>query len=208
VSIVETAASLITSFIAQTSYLGIILLMGLESANIPIPSEIVLPFSGFLVSRGTLDFWLVALAGAIGCTIGSIGSYFLGRWSNQTWIRGWISGWGQVLITPEELALGEKWLARHGTAIVFISRVVPVVRTFISFPAGMAKIELKKFVVYTFIGSLLWSILLTYIGLVMGENWGTIEPIFRQFDLAILAAVIISLAWFLVHRGKRFVKKG
>lgn len=206
--LLEALAGAVTAFISQTSYPGVSVLMALESANIPIPSEVILPFSGFLVSRGVFEFWIVVAAGTVGCTVGSLGSYYLGRWSDKSWVRDWTQGWGRVLITPEELAVGESWLARHGEIVVFISRLLPIVRTFISFPAGMSRVNLTKFTVYTAVGSLIWSTLLTYIGFVLGENWRSLEPIFRQFDLVILSLGIISLAWLVAKRGKRLVNKG
>lgn len=202
-TLLESIVGAVTGIIAQASYLGVFFLMSLESANIPIPSEVILPFAGFLVSQGKLDFWMVSLAGALGCTFGSLVSYYLGRVSQRTWIEAWVSGWGRFFISPEELSSGERWLSRYGDKVVFVSRLMPVVRTFISFPAGVAQVSLPKFTVLTFLGSLIWSIFLTYIGLTLGENWRTLEPIFRQFDLVVIIAVIIALAWFFMRRWRR-----
>lgn len=179
--------------------------MGLESANIPIPSEVIMPFAGFLASQGKLDLNLVALSGAFGCTIGSLVSYYLGRVSSQTWIRGFVRGPGRILVTEEELERGDLWLRKYGQGIVFVSRLLPVIRTFISFPAGQAGISLPKFAALSFVGSLLWSYFLAWIGFTLGENWSILRPIVRSFDYLIVAAVIIGLAWFFVHRirGKR-----
>lgn len=177
--------------------------MALESANLPIPSEIVMPFSGYLVSQGQMNFILVVLAGAIGCTVGSLFSYWLGYISEGTWIRVWINGWGKILISPKELELSEKWLRRHGDVVTFFSRLLPVVRTFISFPSGMAQINLARFTIYSFLGSLLWSLFLTYIGYSLGTHWDSLHPYFQKFDYLILIAIIIVLGWLIYHRVRR-----
>lgn len=204
--LLEALANFVISTIETTSYLGIVALMTLESANIPIPSEIIMPFSGFLAAQGKLDLHLVSWAGAIGCTIGSLLSYFLGKWSNQTWVRGFVSGWGRILITAEELETGERWLKKYGEIVVFVSRLLPVVRTFISFPAGMAGVNLVKFTLYAFTGSLIWSYFLAWIGFQLGENWDAIRPIFRQFDYLIITLGILGVVWYLYHRGKKLAR--
>lgn len=179
--------------------------MALESANIPIPSEVVLPFAGFLSAQGEMNFWLVALAGAIGCTIGSAGSYYLGRISNDSWIKHFASGWGRMIITTEELARGDHWLKKHGGKVIFGSRLLPVVRTFISFPAGMAQYDFKRFLALSFTGSLVWSVALTYLGFSLGSNWSDLKPLFQKFDYLILAVFIIGVGWFIYHRGRKVI---
>lgn len=202
-SLLESIVSFVLNTIEQTSYLGIALLMALESANIPIPSEVIMPFSGFLASQGKLDIHLVSWAGAFGCTIGSLLSYWLGRISNDTWVQGFVGGWGRFFITATELKRAESWFAKYGDQIVFTSRLLPVIRTFISFPAGMAKVNLLKFTLYSFVGSLIWSYFLAWIGFKLGENWQVLRPFFRQFDYLILAVGIIGVVWFLYHRGRK-----
>lgn len=202
--ILEAVVLFVLNTIEQTSYLGVTVLMALESANIPIPSEVIMPFSGFLASQGKLDLHLVSWAGAVGCTLGSLLSYWLGRVSDETWVKGFVSGWGRFFITKEELDRAEIWFAKYGDQIVFTSRLLPVVRTFISFPAGMAKVNLLKFTVYSFVGSLIWSYILAWIGFKLGENWQVLRPFFRQFDFLILAVGIIAVVWFLYHRGRKF----
>ncbi|HET7713176.1 MAG TPA: DedA family protein [Patescibacteria group bacterium] len=202
--VLETVVTFVLQTIESGSYFGIIVLMGLESANIPIPSEVIMPFSGFLASQGKLDLHLAAWAGAIGCTIGSLLSYWLGLISDKTWVRGFVAGWGRFFITEEELERAERWFARYGDQIVFTSRLLPVVRTFISFPAGMAKVNLLKFTIYSFVGSLIWSYFLAWIGFKLGENWQVLRPFFRQFDYLIVAVAIIGLVGYLYHRGRKF----
>ena len=178
--------------------------MGLESANIPIPSEIVMPFSGFLVSQGRMDFNYAVLTGALGCTFGSLLSFWLGRVSDDTWIKRWLTGWGKFVMSHEELERGKEWLERYGSGVVFFSRVLPIIRTFISFPAGIARVKLPQFIIYTFLGSLIWSYLLTWVGFQLGENWPSIQPIFQKFDLIIVLVIAVGLAWVVYHCAKRF----
>lgn len=202
--ILETVVGFVLQTIESTSYLGIVVLMGLESANIPIPSEVIMPFSGFLASQGKLDIHLVSWAGAVGCTLGSLLSYLLGRISDETWVKGFVSGWGRFFITEHELKRAEIWFAKYGDQIVFTSRLLPVVRTFISFPAGMARVNLLKFTIYSFVGSLIWSYFLAWIGFKLGENWQILRPFFRQFDYLIIGVGIIGLVGYLYHRGRKF----
>lgn len=203
----EALTTLVTNFIATGSYAGVVVLMGLESANIPIPSEVVLPFAGFLAATGVLNFWLVVLAGAVGCTLGSALSYYLGRISNDTWIQRFAAGWGRFLITTEELTRGDRWLKSHGGKVIFGSRLLPVVRTFISFPAGMSGYNFGRFIVLSFTGSLIWSLGLVYLGYSLGNNWTALKPFFQKFDYLIIAVLIISLVWFVYHRGRKAVGK-
>ncbi len=183
----------VTDFITSGSYAGVVVLMGLESANIPIPSEVVLPFAGFLAATGVLNFWLVVLSGAIGCTLGSALSYYLGRISNDTWIQRFAAGRGRFLITTDELTRGDRWLKRHGGKVIFGSRLLPVVRTFISFPAGMSGYNFGRFIVLSFTGSLIWSLGLVYLGYALGNNWTALKPVFQKFDYLIIAVLIIGL---------------
>lgn len=203
----EALTTWVTNFISTGSYAGVVVLMGLESANIPIPSEVVLPFAGFLAATGGLNFWLVVLSGAVGCTLGSALSYYLGRISNDTWIQRFAAGWGRFLITTEELTRGDRWLKRHGGKVIFGSRLLPVVRTFISFPAGMSDYNFGRFIALSFTGSLIWSLGLVYLGYSLGNNWTALKPVFQKFDYLIIAVLIISLVWFIYHRGRKVVGK-
>lgn len=183
------------NFIARLGYWGIALGMAIESANIPLPSEVILPFGGYLVSQSRLSFWGAVLAGTVGGTLGSIVSYILGRMGGLPLLL----RYGRYIhITGERLEQANRWFERYGEKAVFIARLLPVIRTFISLPAGIARMRFGRFVVYTFLGSLPWSALLTYIGVKLGENWRAIEPLFHRFDLVIvlaLAGVIIYYWW-------------
>src|SRR6476660_44529 len=151
--IITVLSTLIVATISKLGYSGIVMLMAIESACIPLPSEIIMPFSGYLVSRGELNLWLVGIAGAVGCVLGSMVAYWAGMYGG----RPLIEKYGRyVLISHHDLDLADRWFARYGEAIVFTSRMLPAVRTFIAFPAGVARMNLPRFIVFTFAGSLPW----------------------------------------------------
>jgi membrane protein DedA with SNARE-associated domain len=182
--------------IEKTGYLGIFLLMALESANIPIPSEIIMPFSGFLVSfgppAGGFSFWPVVLFGALGNLAGSLFSYWLGYLA-----RNKIFYCGREERVSAEVERAKKWTEKFGDWAVFFSRLLPIVRTFISFPMGVLKVKsLWRFSAFTFAGSFVWSAFLVWLGLKLGDNWESLEIYFRKFDYAILDLIIIGGVWW------------
>ena len=202
--ILELLAQFIISFIHSTGYFGIFLLMTLESALIPLPSEVTMPFSGFLVTEGKLEFWFVVLAGAIGNLIGSLIAYYIGFFLEESVLRTLVRKYGKfILLTEHDYNKGEQWFRKHGEAIAFTSRLLPAVRTFISLPAGVAKMNAGKFAIYTLAGSFLWSAFLTLVGVKLGENWHSISDFFHKFDLLIGIAIIGIVAWYIWHKWSR-----
>jgi len=182
--------------------------MTLESALIPIPSEVTMPFSGSLVALGTFNFWLVVLFGTLGNLFGSLLAYWLGWWGEAAVVRSLITKYGKyLLISEHEYDTSERWFASHGELIVLASRVLPVLRTFISLPAGVAKMNLKKFIAYTVIGCFVWSIVLTQIGVMLGKNWPTLQVYFHKFDAVIVVVCVAVVAWYVWHKLKHFKKK-
>lgn len=180
-------------------YAGIFFLMAVESANIPVPSEVIMPFSGFLVSQNLFSFWGVVFWGALGNLAGSLFSYWLGfRWGRRA-----LPYAKYLLIHEHDITAAERWFARFGNAAAFVSRLLPVVRTFISFPAGIFRVPLASFLLYTFAGSFLWSAFLAYLGVVLGENWHILESYFRTFDVAIVAAGAAAAAWWIYRHFSR-----
>lgn len=174
--------------------------MAVESALIPIPSEITMPFSGFLVTSGKFNLILVVAAGTFGNLAGSIVAYYLGRWGQEAIVRKFIKNYGKyILISEHEYNRSEKWFRKYGEIIVFVSRLLPGIRTYISLPAGIAEMNFPKFIIYTTLGSLIWSLILTYIGIVLGQRWSTIGTYFHAFD-AIIAAVIATVVIFFFYR--------
>lgn len=184
----------ITGVISALGYGGIVLLMAIESACIPLPSEIIMPFSGYLVSQGQMTLWGVALAGALGCVLGSIPAYYLGQYGG----RPLIERYGKyVLISARDLDMADRAFLRYGEIIVFLGRLLPVVRTFIAFPAGVARMAMGRFIVYTFVGSLIWCWLLAYVGKRLGDNWVSLEPYFHEFHLVFAVLAVIFIVWYI-----------
>ncbi len=195
--LLEILSGIIVAIISTLSYSGIVLLMAIESACIPLPSEIIMPFSGYLVSRGEMNLWLVALAGAIGCVLGSLVAYWVGMKGG----RPLIEKYGRyVLISRHDLDMADRWFEKRGEIIVFVSRMLPAIRTFIAFPAGVARMNLKRFVIYTFAGSFPWCLGLAYVGQKLGEKWNkddTLKTWFHRFDFLIVFAAVILIAWWI-----------
>jgi membrane protein DedA with SNARE-associated domain len=182
--------------IAAWGYLGIVFMMAIESANIPLPSEAIMPAAGILVQQGKLNLHLAALAGAVGCVVGSIPSYLLGLYGG----RPFFERYGRWLLLKErDLALAESWVRKYGNVTFFICRMLPVVRTFISFPAGVLRAPFAVFCTLTFLGSWIWCYLLAFAGIKFGENLSIFVSLWHKFDLAIAAFLLFCLAYYLYH---------
>ena len=191
--ILEVLASFVIYVISTMGLPGIVLLMAIESACIPLPSEVIMPFSGYLVFLGEYSLWSVGLAGAFGCVVGSVPAYYLGMYGG----RPLIEKYGKyILVSRHDLDMADRWFARHGEATVFFARLLPVIRTFIAFPAGVSQMNMKRFIAYTFAGSLPWCLGLAYIGMVMGEQWPTLRHYFHKFDLVIGAVIVAGIVWY------------
>ena len=202
--IIDILADVVIRTIDFMGYLGVFFLMLLESCGIPMPSEIIMPFSGFLVAEGKMNFWAVSFVGAFANLAGSLIAYWIGLKGG----RALIEKWGKyILISKRDLDLADRWFMRFGNLTVFFGRLLPVVRTYISFPAGVAKMEIKRFSLYTFAGALPWSILFTWLGVKMGDNWEQIREKLHNFDLAIVALIIIGIAWYVWRHIKHRVRE-
>lgn len=202
--IIDWGIGIVLAIITTLSYPGVIILMALESACIPIPSEVVMPLAGYLAYQGTFDLIGLTIAGTIGNLLGSIVAY----WVGMKYGRPFVAKYGRyVLLREKHLDMAESWFAKYGEATTFFSRVLPVIRTFISLPAGMARMNFKKFVLFTTLGSIPWNFALAYIGYSLGPNWTTILSWFEAFDIIVILAVIILAAYLIRHylrngRGK------
>jgi membrane protein DedA with SNARE-associated domain len=183
----------IRSVIAATGYGGVALLMAIESACIPLPSELIMPFAGYLVHEGTLNLLWVATAGAIGCNFGSLVAYEIGCYGGRPLVEKY-GRW--ILLSRRELAWADRFFLRWGYLAVFIARLLPVVRTFIALPAGIARMPRGRFHVYTFLGSWIWCLALAWLGLKLGENWRDLGKYFHQFDAVIGVVIIAGIVWF------------
>jgi len=200
---VELLAHYIISLIESTSYFGIFILMFLESALIPIPSEVTMPFGGFLAAQGKLNFWLIVITGTVANLAGSLLAYYIGYIIEETILIGIIKKHGKfILVSVEDYNHARKWFEKYGDKIVFLSRILPAVRTVISLPAGAFKMNLKKFIIYTTLGCFIWSLFLTYIGVTLGENWNSLEKYFREFQILIAVLFIAMVVFYINHKLK------
>jgi membrane protein DedA with SNARE-associated domain len=198
--ILTVLAGFIVAVISAAGYLGIVLMMAIESACIPLPSEVIMPFSGYLVSTGRFDLLLVATAGAIGCNLGSVVAYEIGKRGG----RPAIERWGRfVLIGPGELDAADRFFARFGGMAVLIGRLLPVIRSFIAFPAGIARMPVGRFHLYTFIGSWPWCFGLAWVGMKLGAAWDSdprIKAAFHSADAVIGIVLVLAVAAYILHR--------
>ncbi len=191
---------IITTFIGSVGYLGIVLLMVAESANIPIPSEAIMPFAGFLVADGKLNLLLVVLAGTAGNWIGSSISYWIGA----TGGRALVDKYGKyVRLNHHHLDLSEKWFRKYGDVSVFVGRLLPIVRTFISLPAGIARMNYAKFSLYTILGALPFCYLLAYAGFRLGSNWEVIRGYFHYLDGLVVAAIVLAIIYWVAKKRRK-----
>jgi len=196
-TILKPISSFVLSVISTWGYAGIVVCMTIESACIPLPSEVIMPFSGYLVTTGRFTLWGVALAGAIGNVLGSWIGYWLGSVGGRP-LAERLSRWHVVRV--EEYDRADRWLHRHGLQVAFWTRLVPIVRTFVSFPAGAARVPIARFTMYTFVGSYIWSFILAWVGAKFGEHWESIHEVWRGFDLAVLVALVaLFLLWLRSH---------
>lgn len=207
---IEQLSLFIIHLIQTTGYMGIFILMTLESALIPIPSEVTMSFSGFLVNQGGLSFILVVLVGAFGNLIGSLIGYYIGYFLEENIIISLVKKYGKfLLITEHDYTMSRNWFNKYGNAVVFFSRLLPGVRTFISLPAGLAEMNIWRFSIYTFLGSLTWSAFLTYVGFYLGSRWKDLEVYYRKFEVLIVVLLIAAVLLYINHKLKiiKFRKK-
>jgi membrane protein DedA with SNARE-associated domain len=183
----------ISSLIALAGYGGIVILMAIESACIPLPSELIMPFAGYLVYQGAMKLLLVATAGAIGCNVGSLIAYEIGCYGGRPLVERY-GRW--ILMGRHELDWADRFFARWGYLAVFIGRLLPVIRTFIALPAGISRMPRLRFHLYTFLGSWPWCFGLAWLGMKLGENWRGIGKYLHKFDAVILAVLVVGIAWF------------
>lgn len=195
----ENLFSFVTYYIDVWGNWAILIGMALESANIPIPSELIFGFAGYLVFLGRLDFTSTVIYGVVGGLLGSIFSYFVGYYGG----RPFVAKYGKYFFMSDaKVELAERWFERYGLIVVLLGRLLPVIRTFISLPAGFAKVNFAKFVLYTIIGSVPWTIALIYAGMALGENWHAMNAVGHQASLVVVFIIGIS-AIYLLYK-KRF----
>ncbi len=185
--------------IQNLGYAGVAALMAIESACIPLPSELIMPFAGSLVATGKMDIHWVSFAGAFGCAVGSAVAYYAGMLGG----RPFVEKYGRyVLIRSRDIDKADRWFCKYGEASVFISRLLPVIRTFISFPAGVCRMNFPRFLIYSFVGSVPWCYFLAYVDKVLGENWQSIKHYFHGADVIIGVLLLAGFAFWLYHHLK------
>lgn len=196
----EQLFEIVIQLINIWGYWGILIGMALESANIPIPSELIFGFGGYLVFLGTLDFTTVVIVGVIGGLIGSILSYMAGAYGGPEFV---IKYGRYVFLSEKHVNMAQKWFDRYGLVTVLVGRLLPVVRTFISLPAGFAKVNFAKFVVYTIIGSLPWTIALVYIGMLLGENWHLMRTVGHEVSLVVASGLVMLVIYYIMRKKRK-----
>jgi membrane protein DedA with SNARE-associated domain len=203
-SIEQHILQIIRDFYVHVQWPGVIALMAIESACIPLPSEIIMPLAGWMLikEQGLPVSYnlLFGLYGAIGCTIGSYVAYGVGAWGGRPFLK----KYGKyVLINSHDLDTADRWFTKNGDWAIFITRLLPVVRTFISLPAGIVRMRPVRFGIYTMTGSFIWCTALSYGGYLLGENWEKLRQSMRPFDPFIIAAVLLLVAWYIYRHVKR-----
>ena len=204
--IIAALAGFIISIISAGGYAGVALLMAIESCCIPLPSEIIMPFAGYVLGSTLAKLFLVATAGAIGCNLGSIPPYWLGRWGG----RPAVERFGRfILLNRHDLDRTERFFHRYGGLTVLAGRLLPVVRTFIALPAGIAKMSQLRFHLYTFLGSWPWCFVLAYVGMKLGASWNSdprFKAIFHRFHLGVELVLLAAIVWFVVSHWKNRIR--
>jgi len=197
--IVETITTFTIHIIRHFGYYGVFIGMTIESVGIPLPSEVIMPFAGYVAWTGRLTVVGATLAGTFGCLAGSLIAYAVGLYGG----RPLLEHYGKyLLMRKKDIDRAHEWFERHGELAVFISRMLPFVRAFISYPAGIAEMDIKKFSVYSFLGSLVWCFALAYVGFILGRNWGAVEGTFRYLDTGVVLVAIGALTYVIYHRKK------
>jgi membrane protein DedA with SNARE-associated domain len=205
ISLFQILFSFAVSFLNRTGYIGVFALMALESATLPVPSEVVLPLAGYLVYLGTMNFWTAVLVASLGSLLGTVIDFAIGYYLGRTVVL----RYGRTIRLHEKhLLTSERWFAKHGSIIVLLARFVPLIRTLVAFPAGVARMKLSKFLAYSAIGIVVWDAILIYVGYVAGKNWSLIsQNLYSAFGPIEIAALIASLLLVLVGVKSRKPKE-
>lgn len=203
--LLEQVGGWIESLIAAIGYPGIVLAMALENIFPPIPSEAVLPFAGALSAKGELDFWGAVAAGTAGSLIGAVVLYAIGYIAREAGVRRLVAAYGRYLfISERDLDRSADWFERYGEAIIFFGRLIPLIRSIISVPAGYTRMNMVRFLIYTTLGTTLWNLILTYIGRVLGENWADISELMAPYEYGVLILLGLLVVVFIGWRAVRW----
>ena len=199
--VLEQLSTWIHDLIAAIGYPGIVIVMAIENIFPPIPSELVLPFAGSLSAQGEMNFWLAVAAGTAGSLIGAVVLYAVGYFAREAGIRCLIARYGKYLFVSEkDLDRAAEWFERYGEAIIFFGRLIPIIRSIISVPAGYTRMNPVRFIIYTLLGTTLWNLILAYAGRLLGENWENILDLMDTYQYATLAVLVLAVLSFLTWR--------
>jgi membrane protein DedA with SNARE-associated domain len=199
-AILSFFTNFIIHIISTLGYTGVGLLMALQTMAIPIPSEVILPFAGFLASTGRFNIFIIAIVGGIGSCVGSSIAYYIGYKGG----RPLVSKYGKyILISHHDLDMTQRFFTKFGSVAIFIGQLLPIVRSFIAFAAGLAQETFGKFLLFTFIGSFLWSLLLAYVGQKLGDNWESLRSQFHNLDLLIILIIVVGAVWWIQRHIKQ-----
>ncbi len=197
----QQSGASITGTVASWGYGGVFGLMVLEASSLPIPSEVVLPFAGYLVSTGHIDFVYTLVVATIGALVGSLIDYYIGLKGVEALAK--YKLWGRSVFSEHQLKVAANYFGRYGSAMVFVGRLVPVIRTLISFPAGAVKMPLVKFIGYTLAGCLIWNSMLIYVGYYLGGSWHEVAHYSHYIVIVVAAACIVAAVWYCIHRRNK-----
>lgn len=199
----ERLSELFTSVISSTGYFGIFILMTLESMVAPVPSELVMPFAGFLVADGKLSLWLVVVVSTLASITGSLLSYFIAYFGEKELIH----KFGKfVLLDKDELEWTQRWFLRHGSITILISRFIPVIRHLISIPAGLARMDLKRFILFTAVGATAWNSFLLWVGIQLRERWQLVEQYSKPLDVIMVVLIVVAVGYYAYKHLKKKVQ--
>ncbi len=202
--ILATIGTFAITLISYLGYFGLFLLMTLESMIIPIPSELVMPFAGFLIAAGEMNWWLVILFSSLGSICGSLLSYYLGRVGGNRLV---LKLGRYIFLDEEDLVKTEQWFSRKGEATIFIGRLIPAVRHLISIPAGIWKMNLRKFLLYTLLGATLWNTFLAYLGFLLGKNWALVRQYSEPVSIVVVVLLVVVGGYFVYKHVKHKIRK-
>ena len=206
--LLEQVAGWIEELIAAIGYPGIVLVMAIENIFPPIPSEAVLPFAGSLSAKGELDFWWVVAAGTAGSLLGAVVLYGIGYFAREAGVRRLVATYGKyVFISEADLDRGAAWFERYGEAVIFFGRLIPLIRSIVSVPAGYTRMHFGRFVLFTTLGTALWSLVLTYAGRLLGENWEQIKTFIEPYQNVTLVVLILFVVGFIAWRALKWWRR-
>jgi membrane protein DedA with SNARE-associated domain len=194
----------VTDTVQSWGYVGVFVLMLLESSSFPIPSEVILPFAGFLVSKGILNVWITVTIATVAGIVGSLVDYYIGLKGVQSLVRHKILG--RAILSQTQLEIAASWFNKHGASMVFFGRLIPGFRTIISFPAGAVKMKLPKFIAFTTAGCIVWNVVLIYVGWYLGKNWAEVASISRYLILVSVVGVLVLVVFLLIKRRRTKLK--